>query len=727
MGNNAPAKVETGKTDWDVQAQSSRAIADTQVLKQGDTFAIFDRLGEIGTSGTSQQGLYHLGTRFLSLWEIIINDKHPLLLNSTMKQDNSSLVVQMTTPELPQPTGDLPQGTLHAFRSIILDGGTLYEHLSLTNYTQYRVQLQIEYRFAADFRDIFEVRGEVRDQRGELRDPVFTDRSLRLDYRGLDNQVRQINIDFDGQIEAIDHRHCRLSVQLDGGATTTLHATVACRTERPGNEKRPVSPSRNYAEATSGWTNRIRQSESERTLVFSSNEEFNNWINRSNADLDMLISDTIYGRYPYAGVPWFATPFGRDGIITALETLWLRPNLTRGVLSFLAATQATEFNEAVEAEPGKVIHEMRDGEMAALGEIPFKRYYGTVDATPLFLVLAGHYYRRTGDRDFIELIWSNLQRAIEWIDTFGDGFIEYQSHNERGLRHQCWKDSNDSIFHSDGRDATGAIAVSEVQGYAYEAKLLTAELAEVMGDSTWATELRNQAAELKIRFNAAFWSNSINTFAIALDGDKQPCEVRSSNAGHLLMSGIVDECHAASVAKTLTDERAFNGWGIRTVSRGEARFNPMSYHNGSIWPHDTAICAAGLARYGFRDECERVMAGMFEASLFNELNRLPELFCGFDRIPGYAPTLYPVACSPQAWATGSVFLLLQSILGLTFSPSKPQLRFDNPRLPSYLNWVRIENLRVGDGVVDLAIHRHPRDVGLNVERKVGNVQVAVFS
>ncbi len=727
MSNNAPAKVDTGKTDWDVQSQTSRAISDTQVLKQGDTFAIFDRLGEIGTAGRSEQGLYHLGTRFLSLWEIIINDKRPLLLNSTMKQDNSSLVVQMTTPELPQTGDDLPQGTLHVFRSIILDGGALYEHLSLTNYSRHPAQLNMEYRFAADFFDIFEVRGEIRAQRGELLDPAFTDTSIQFGYRGLDDQLRQDNIDFDGEVNVIDHRRCQLSVRLDGGATTTLHATVGCRTEKPGNEKHPVIPSRNHAEATSGWTSRIRQSESERTVVLTSNEEFNNWINRSNADLEMLISDTIYGRYPYAGVPWFATPFGRDGIITALETLWLRPNLTRGVLSFLAATQATEFDQSIEAEPGKIIHEMRDGEMAALGEVPFKRYYGTVDATPLFLILAGYYYRRTGDRDFIEMIWQNLRRAIDWIDSFGDGFIEYQSHNDRGLRHQCWKDSNDSIFHSDGRDASGAIAVSEVQGYAYEARLLTAELAEVMGDSPWAAELRNQAALLKSRFNAAFWSRSISSFAIALDGDQQPCEVRNSNAGHLLMSGIVDQSHAASVAQTLTDEQAFNGWGIRTISSGEARFNPMSYHNGSIWPHDTAICAAGLARYGFRDECERVMAGMFDASLFNELNRLPELFCGFDRIPGYAPTLYPVACSPQAWATGSVFLLLQSILGLTFSPGSPQLRFDNPRLPSYLHWVRIQNLCVGDGVVDLAIHRHRRDVGVNVERKVGNVQVAVFS
>ncbi|TWU43497.1 alpha-glucosidase [Novipirellula aureliae] len=723
-------KVQTSTTDWDVHAQTTRAPAEIQVLKQGDTFAVLDRLGEIGVSGKSEQGLYHRGTRFLSKWELFINDSRPLLLNSTMKQDNSSLVVQMTTPSIPQPGHVLPQGTLHVYRNMLLDGAAYYEKLRLKNYSRSPIELRIEYRFDADFRDIFEVRGEHREKRGEKLDPVIDDAAVRLAYCGLDDQKRQVAIRFAGEIERITPECCILRACLDGGAETTLHATAECRTDKPGYVKKVNSPARNHTEATAGWTTRIQTTESERTEIFTSNEEFNGWLNRSNADLEMLISDTIYGRYPYAGVPWFATPFGRDGLITALQTLWVRPKLSRGVLSFLAATQATEVDPITEAEPGKIIHEMRDGEMAALGEVPFKRYYGTVDATPLFVVLAGQYFRRTGDRDFIELIWHNLQRAIHWIDEYGDidgdGFVEYQSHNNRGLTHQCWKDSNDSIFHRDGRDATGAIAVSEVQGYVYEAKMLAADLANVMNDHAWANELRQQATDLKQKFNDTFWVNSLKTFAIALDGNKQACEVRNSNAGHLLLSGIVDEAYAASVAASLTDPSSFNGWGIRTISEGETRYNPMSYHNGSIWPHDTALCAAGMARYGFRNECARIIAGLFDASLFNDLHRLPELFCGFDRMPGHAPTLYPVACSPQAWATGAVFLLLQSILGLSFSPRKPQVRFDNPKLPDFLNWIRIKNLRVGDGEVDLAIHRHARDVGLNVERKVGDPQIVVL-
>jgi glycogen debranching enzyme len=372
---------------------------------------------------------------------------------------------------------------------------------------------------------------------------------------------------------------------------------------------------------------------------------------------------------------------------------------------------------------------MRDGEMASLGEIPFRRYYGTVDATPLFVVLAGRYYQRTGDGEFIRSIWSNIRRAVHWMDEYGDsdgdGFIEYASHTKQGLVHQCWKDSNDSVFHADGRDARAPVAVSEVQGYAYEAKLLAADLADLFEEPSWADQLRNEAGQLKQRFNDVFWVDSIGTFALALDGDKQPCAVRNSNAGHLLFSGIVEQQYARPVADTLTNPRAFNGWGIRTISEGEARYNPMSYHNGSVWPHDTAIGVAGLCRYGFIDEAGEVLTGLFHASLFNELHRLPELFCGFDRLPGHGPTQYPVACSPQAWAAGSVFLVLQSILGLSFAPTRPQVRFDLPRLPTFLDWVRIQNLRIGNGSVDLALRRHPRDVGLNVERKEGDIQIVV--
>lgn len=713
----------------ELTASSHPSGEGSQVLKQGDTFAVFGRQGDLGALQCGDQGLFHLGTRHLSLWELFICGERPMMLNLTMKEDNSLLVVQMTTPDirLDEKTV-LPHGTLHVFRSLFVHESMFYEHCRLTNYSRQPLEIDVEYRFNSDFRDIFEVRGAKRSERGEQLDPEVRQQSTSLGYHGRDGRKRVTTVSFDGDIQSLEEDRCEMRVRLDIGAERTLQATVGCDSDADG--KRPKK-FHSYAEAVEDLNSRIREASQHRTEVFTSNEQFNEWINRSLADLQMLTTETAYGSYPYAGVPWFATPFGRDGIITALESLWLNPRLSRGVLSFLAATQADELDAESEAEPGKIIHEMRDGEMAALGEVPFRRYYGTVDATPLFVILAGQYFRRTGDRSLIEYIWPNIRRAIQWIDEYGDcdgdGFIEYTSHSDRGLVHQCWKDSDDSIFHADGSEAEGPIAVSEVQAYVYQAKMLTAELAEMQGESNRAQSLRAEAVELKQRFNEKFWVNSIETYAIALDGKKRPCAVRNSNAGHLLYSGIVDEKYASQLCRTLTDPRAFNGWGLRTISEGEARFNPMSYHNGSVWPHDTAIAIAGLARYGFHDEAMQVASGLFNASLFNELHRLPELFCGFDRLSGHAPTLYPVACSPQAWSAASVFLVLQSMLGMTFSPSKPQIRFDRPRLPPFLSWVRIQNLCVGDGIVDLTLRRHPRDVGLNIERKEGDVQIVIFA
>lgn len=705
---------------------SHRASGEAQVLKQGDTFALFDRFGEAAEPEDSEHGLYHLGTRHLSRWDLHIGGCRPALLSSATREDNSLLVVQMTTGDLKlKDDHTLPHGTLHVFRSLVVQEGAFHEHLHLTNYFHQPVELQIEYAYAADYRDVFEIRGATRAKRGEMLPTEMLENGASVGYRGLDQQERRTSITFDGDIVDVNEARCLMVVRLQANEQRTIQANVRCSS---GSAFLSTSfPAETVAHLSSG----SRDPQLHNAEVYTSNERFNQWINRSEADLQMLITETRYGRYPYAGVPWFSTPFGRDGLITALETLAVRPLLARGVLSFLAATQASQVDPESEAEPGKIIHEMREGEMSALGEVPFRRYYGTVDATPLFVVLAGQYFQRTGDRQFIESIWSNIRLAMRWIDEYGDidgdGFVEYTVHNDRGLVHQCWKDSDNSIFHADGTDAEGPIAVSEVQGYVYQARLLAADMAELFEEHDWAESQRKQARELKTRFNHTFWVDSIETFAIALDGHKKPCAVRNSNAGHLLYSGIVEKIYAAQTAETLSSDQAFNGWGIRTISEGEPRYNPMSYHNGSVWPHDTAIGLAGLAKYGFHRQAELIMTGLYGASLFNELHRLPELFCGFEQMPGHGPTLYPVACSPQAWAAGSVFMVLQSMLGLTFSPEKPQIRFEKPQLPEFLEWVRIRNLRVGGGSVDLALYRHPRDVGLSVERKAGDVEIAVLA
>jgi glycogen debranching enzyme len=367
--------------------------------------------------------------------------------------------------------------------------------------------------------------------------------------------------------------------------------------------------------------------------------------------------------------------------------------------------------------------------MAALKEMPFGRYYGSVDATPLFVLLAGAYYERTADRAGVESIWPNVEAALRWIDAYGDrdgdGFVEYQRRSADGLLHQGWKDSDDAVCHADGTLTAGPIALCEVQGYVYAAHRAGAVLAAARGRTDRAGELNGRAEQLRDRFEAAFWCDDLGTYALALDGDKRPCRVRSSNAGHALFAGIADPSRASRVARALMDPGSFSGWGVRTLDAGEVRFNPMSYHCGTVWPHDNALIALGFSRYGLQDDALRILTALFEAGTYLDLNRMPELFCGFAREPGAGPTPYPVACAPQAWAAGSVFLLVQACLGLTVTAIEPQVAFTRPRLPAFLGELTITGLAVGGAVVDLLLTRHDDDVGVRVLRRKGPVDVLV--
>jgi glycogen debranching enzyme len=461
--------------------------------------------------------------------------------------------------------------------------------------------------------------------------------------------------------------------------------------------------------------------------VVSSHDRLDRWIRRSTADLDMMMTQTARGLYPYAGIPWFSTPFGRDGLITAFELLWANPEVAGGVLAFLAETQATWNSDAQDAQPGKILHEMRGGEMAALNEIPFGRYYGTVDATPLFVMLADAYAERTADLALIDRLWPAITAALEWMQTSGDvdgdGLIEYARQSATGLVQQGWKDSQDSVFHADGTLAAAPIALSEVQGYAYGAWQGAARLATLRGDASSAAEWNARAEQLRRRFEDAFWCEDLGTYALALDRDKRPCRIRSSNAGHCLLSGIAAPHRAQRIAETLLDEDSFGGWGVRTVASGQARYNPMSYHNGSVWPHDNALVAAGLSRYGFTAAACRILDAMFNLSQVVDLYRLPELICGFHRRGSEHPTLYPVACAPQAWAAGAVYLLLQASLGLRIDAAERRVSFVRAVLPASIESLQITNLHVADASVDLLLERHPHDVGVRVLRRTGEVDI----
>ncbi|EHQ53671.1 Amylo-alpha-1,6-glucosidase [Ectothiorhodospira sp. PHS-1] len=709
---------------WYVLATSSHADDRTRVLKSGETFALFDRHGDIHHFGTGDQGIFHEGTRYLSQLELLVNDQRPLLLNSTVTPDNLLLAVDLTTPDLlAEDDITIPKGTVHLLREKLLRNGIHYERLRIRHYGEERQTVELSYLFEADYADIFEVRGVRRDRRGELLPYELGKHEAVLGYHGVDSRVRRTRLRFSETPDVLEHNQARFRLELPPQEEITLELAISCEGETQPSGF--VSLSAAYVEATAET-----QREADRAAaVVSSNEQFNDWLCRSAADLRMLISGTSRGAYPYAGVPWFSAPFGRDGIITALQYLWLDPEVARGVLGFLAATQADEDNAAQDAQPGKILHEARESEMALLGKVPFRRYYGSVDATPLFIVLAERYYRHTADRSFIAGLWPHIERALAWIDRYGDvdgdGFVEYHRESDDGLVNQGWKDSHDSVFHADGRDAAGPIALCEVQGYVYDARRSAARLARLLGKDELATRLDREANLLKERFNAAFWCPDLNTYALALDADKRRCEVISSNAGHTLYSGIADPNLARRLARTLLSETSYSGWGIRTIAQGQARFNPMSYHNGSVWPHDNALIAAGLARYGFKAEAIRLFTGMFDTALHMDLHRLPELFCGFQRLPGQGPTLYPVACSPQAWASGTVFMLLQACLGMEFDAEQQLLSFDHPQLPEYLANLRISRLKVGDAVLDLTFQRHPKDVGVNVVEKRGEASVVV--
>ena len=706
-----------------IVSEAERPANVVRVLKHDDSFAVFEPHGDVIAGPASEHGLYHGGTRFLSTFELLLGRRQPLLLSSTISEDNAIFTADLTNPDIVQEGRVvLARGTLHLFRARVLSNGHWAECLRIANHGLMPIEVPLTFRFESDFADVFEIRGTRRPARGTLL-PAEIGPDIVLRYKGLDGVERRTRIRSSRSPDRTADGALFFYVALEPHASAEVEIAIACEVQGE------TLPARRYPEVAAERREQLRASADRVCGVVSSNDAFNRWVRRSWWDLRMMVTDTPHGPYPYAGIPWFSTPFGRDGIITALELLWVAPDLARGVLTFLAETQATAVNDAQDAQPGKIIHEMRDGEMAALGEIPFGRYYGSADATPLFVILAHAYFERTADHAFIDRLWPHLLAALDWIDLYGDsdkdGFVEYSRRSDSGLIQQGWKDSWDSVFHADGSLAPPPIAVCEIQGYAYAAWSGAAKLAAARGDDQRANEWNRRALLLQQRFDENFWCEELATYALALDADKRPCRVQSSNAGHCLFTGIASPARAAKVAGTLMSDKSFAGWGVRTVAAGAARYNPMSYHNGSVWPHDNAIVAAGLARYGFMSASSQIFRGMFGLSEAIDFHRLPELICGFHRRAGEAPTLYPVACAPQAWAAGAVYLLLQACLGLRVDATARRVTFARAVLPDEIESLRIVNLEVADATVDLQLTRYATDVGVTVQRRQGDVEIVV--
>ncbi|MGR9221397.1 glycogen debranching N-terminal domain-containing protein [Rhizobium leguminosarum] len=695
-----------------------------RTLKHGDTFAVFDHNGDAVFGPGSPEGLFHRDTRYLSHLSLTINGKRPMLLSSTLRDDNATLTCDLTNPDLFDEKERLVLGhdLIHLRRSRFLWKAHCYERLSIRNFDDRPQLIRIEIAFGADFADLFEVRGTVRAKRGRHLPTVVEQDCVLLSYIGLDNRGRSTRLSFDPQPDELSGDNVTYDLHLAPHESRSLFVEIGCD---QGEPRKPGH--RSLFLALRDARKALRASSSRAASISTSNEIFNEVARRSVSDLYMLMTDKPEGPYPYAGIPWFSTVFGRDALITALETLWLDPEVARGVLGHLAANQALEVDPASDAEPGKILHEVRAGEMAELGEVPFRRYYGSIDSTPLFVMLAGEYLKRTGDFTTIDLLRPHIEAALTWIDDHGDrdgdGFVEYGRRTEEGLINQAWKDSHDAIFHADGTLAKGPIAVAEVQAYVYGAWQAAAEIFRRLGQSKRAAGFLARSESLRRAFDMSFFDEELGTYVLALDGDKRPCRVRSSNAGHALFTGIAYPVRAAQLTLTLMSASSFCGWGIRTIPSTEARYNPMSYHNGSIWPHDNALIASGLARYGYRAEAARIFEGLFAASTYIDLRRLPELFCGLPRRRAQGPTFYPVACSPQAWAAATPLSLLQSCLGLEFDPNALQISLNEPRLPSFLDEVTLRHLLIGNGSADIAVRRSGRNVVVDVIDRKGDIRV----
>jgi glycogen debranching enzyme len=725
-------------------------VLDRIVLKEHQMFLVCDSDGDIAAHNVDGQGLYWHDTRFLSLFTLQLDAVPPQLLSSS-GEHNFMMTLQFANHFFQTADGlHVPARTLSLRRNRFVHAA-MHERIGIFNYNAFPVPLTLRLTFGSDFRDMFDIRGYARrSKHGQIDRPRLEDRDIVLGYTGLDNLRRETRIRFDRIPLRVDIDEPELlppdelaalpgisgagdpraEVPIRPPTATAIfellvppgqYAALTCEVLVSQGDLQPPASSRSLDSAFGQMRESYREWEQSCTEITTDDEIINSVLKRSLHDLRLLSDRVTDGFLPSAGIPWFSVPFGRDSLITSLQTLSLQPDIARATLTFLAEHQGKEVNDWRDEQPGKILHEIRLGELAALGQVPHTPYYGSVDATPLWVMTLGEYVRWTGDRALAEQLRPNLDAALEWIATYGDldndGYVEYLCRSTRGIRNQGWKDSADSATHRDGQRAEPPIALSEVQGYVYAAWTAAADLYGHLGDPSRAAGYRQQAADLRARFQRDWWSARDGFFAMALDSNKRPITNISSNVGHCLWAGMLDDVPARAVGERLTREDMLCGWGIRTLSSTEPSFNPMSYHNGSVWPHDNSLIVAGLKRYHMDEQALRVAEELLDAAVRFPLYRLPELYCGFARDRRYysMPAQYPVSCSPQAWAAGSIFLLFQALLGLRVDAQADRIIL-RPTLPRAVNELRVKNLRVGEHRVDFLVRREKGTISVDVTR-----------
>jgi glycogen debranching enzyme len=713
-------------------------------IKDNQAFAVLDPQGaspRIYNPG-SELGIYYNDTRYMGIWELTVNGSGMVPLANELRNNGNTVVFSMTNRDLTRVDGEgrIRRDTFMFRRIIALVDDCFYETFEIKNFDSSEHVLQIEVWTGGRFDDLFEVRGYARIKRGKMLDIEESKAPGVMttvhQYEGLDGKIRKSFVRRYFEAEKI-HFAPGLAgyftrVVVPPKQTVSLKSVVSFDRDPAEKVYDKVFPEVAVAELmTTLYQNRHK------SLVSSVSFESNNAIvNRSltnaQTDISMLLTreksdgvgDTLY---PYAGIPWFSAPFGRDGIITAYQMLPWAPQLAKGVLDYVFRTMGSRFDAFTDEQPGKIFHEMRRGEMAKTREVPYIPYYGSVDSTPLALILLHEYVRWSLDLKSLKDFWPEALRALEWIEKWGDfdhdGFLEYMKQSPTGLVNQGWKDSHDSIMYEDGKLAEPPIHLCEVQAYAYRARLGMSELAALLGDSELSSRLRSEALQLRAHFLERFWDGQKKIIYLALDGKHQACSVKTSNMGHALWGEILPTEHARSICDHLMSDAMFSGHGIRTLADTEKSYNPLSYHNGSIWPHDNSLIMEGFRSYGFVPELERMSTALISVLEGTDDFRLPELFCGFRRRGDDPPVPYEVACKPQAWAAGSLFLMLKSMLGLSMDLKQNYLVLNAPTLTEKMNWLEIKGLSGRDWEIDLVFRRSKGGTVAEVSRKSGKVRV----